>query len=300
MAYAKKVVAVGLEPGYTVDDGDTFVAQAMAEANADFAILSITQPTAHTTAGGYLALSDVVIKSATNAYCTLGSTAPWTPGNVDLVAQQVEYGEHIGLRRVLAPLSEPLVDYACSLMALLQKGDAPMVVRLAAHEWRKWNRVRMMCGHNARLQVALDLDLDPDLSLEQWRAEPVQLAIVAEALFIRNAAGFPVLRRGHQAAVQQMMDIGAAVAVRCGANANAADHVEYIRHLAAPKDLDADSAASEAYHDVLQVPLQPLMDHLDADTYATFEADLPKYDAYERALARALSDLTKPEILLMV
>ncbi|KAI7829948.1 PRMT5 arginine-N-methyltransferase-domain-containing protein [Kickxella alabastrina] len=251
MAYAKKVVAVGLEPAYTVDDGDTFSRRRWQKQTQILQSYRSHSPQPH---------------NRWRRILHPGLDSIWTPDNVDLVAQQVEYGEHIGLRRVLAPLSEPL------------KGDAPVVVRLAAHEWRKWNRVRMMCGHNSRLQVALDLDSDPELSLEQWRAEPVQLAIVAEALFIRNAAGFP-----------QMMAIGAAVAVQCGANANSGDH-----------DLDADSAASEAYHDVLQVPLQPLMDHLDADTYATFEADLPKYDAYERALARALSDLTKPEILLMV
>ena len=39
-----------------------------------------------------------------------------------------------------------------------------------------------------------------------------------------------------------------------------------------------------------QVPLQPLQDNLELQTYETFERDTPKYAAYEQAVHDALLD----------
>lgn len=39
-----------------------------------------------------------------------------------------------------------------------------------------------------------------------------------------------------------------------------------------------------------QVPLQPLQDNLELQTYETFERDSPKYTAYEEAMHDALLD----------
>lgn len=38
------------------------------------------------------------------------------------------------------------------------------------------------------------------------------------------------------------------------------------------------------------MPLQPLQDNLELQTYETFERDTPKYAAYERAVHDALLD----------
>ena len=38
------------------------------------------------------------------------------------------------------------------------------------------------------------------------------------------------------------------------------------------------------------MPLQPLQDNLELQTYETFERDMPKYAAYERAVHDALLD----------
>ena len=45
---------------------------------------------------------------------------------------------------------------------------------------------------------------------------------------------------------------------------------------------------SSAYTDVLQLPLQPLMDNLESYTYETFEKDPTKYLQYEKAIGKAL------------
>ena len=52
---------------------------------------------------------------------------------------------------------------------------------------------------------------------------------------------------------------------------------------------------TRAYRDVLQLPLQPLGDHLENGTYETFERDPVKYGLYERAIGRALGDLSRRE-----
>lgn len=43
------------------------------------------------------------------------------------------------------------------------------------------------------------------------------------------------------------------------------------------------------YLDVFQIPLQPLKDNLQSQTYECFEDDIAKYDLYEKALLRAFN-----------
>ena len=47
------------------------------------------------------------------------------------------------------------------------------------------------------------------------------------------------------------------------------------------------------YQDYLQAPLQPLTDNLESITYEVFEKDPVKYDCYEEAMKRALTDWKK-------
>lgn len=70
---------------------------------------------------------------------------------------------------------------------------------------------------------------------------------------------------------------------------------EYLEHLFLnqPKDSIIDSFAT-GYHDYLQAPLQPLLDNLQSATYQVFESDPVKYDQYELAIEKALSDRFGP------
>jgi hypothetical protein len=54
--------------------------------------------------------------------------------------------------------------------------------------------------------------------------------------------------------------------------------------------LGARARAMRGLEDQLQVPLQPLADHLDGGVYQTFEQDRPKYQQYYRALRAYLLD----------
>lgn len=50
------------------------------------------------------------------------------------------------------------------------------------------------------------------------------------------------------------------------------------------------SAFAQGFEDYLQIPLQPLMDNLDSNTYEVFEKDPVKYREYQRAIYLALLD----------
>ena len=71
--------------------------------------------------------------------------------------------------------------------------------------------------------------------------------------------------------------------------------LQYLRHLRSrdplPDKLDSEEAILEtSYLDTLQSPLQPLGDHLEYQTYETFEKDPVKYKRYGEAIENALID----------
>ncbi|RAL67086.1 hypothetical protein DID88_007866 [Monilinia fructigena] len=70
-----------------------------------------------------------------------------------------------------------------------------------------------------------------------------------------------------------------------------AAHLVYLRYLQRnqPERTLVEKFGS-GYQDYLQAPLQPLTDNLESVTYEVFEKDPVKYDWYERAIERALSD----------
>lgn len=47
---------------------------------------------------------------------------------------------------------------------------------------------------------------------------------------------------------------------------------------------------AQGYEDFLQLPLQPLMDNLESQTYEVFEKDPVKYTEYQRAMYLAILD----------
>ncbi|KAL9626077.1 MAG: hypothetical protein Q9204_007600, partial [Flavoplaca sp. TL-2023a] len=69
-------------------------------------------------------------------------------------------------------------------------------------------------------------------------------------------------------------------------------HVKYIRGLQknSPPQSILEYFGAGYFQDYLQGPLQPLSDNLESVTYEVFEKDPVKYDLYESAIYRALSD----------
>ncbi|PIA14762.1 Skb1 methyltransferase [Coemansia reversa NRRL 1564] len=221
-----------------------------------------------------------------------------------LVRKEVEFGEYVGLKSVVAPAvvgGDAAASYGQLVSSLVEAPEPQTVlVRVQLEEsdaWQRWNRVRLMSNSSTRLQVLLELsgksDGDGRTVVQHWRAEPVHVVVLPARLFLQNAGGYPVLRRWDQEAMHQWMDLGVALAVQQGddGDAEVKDCVRYLRHLAETRPTTAaHCAASDAYRDVLQAPLQPLMDQLASETYEVFEADAPKYEHYEAAMIQAIVD----------
>ncbi|KAJ2905446.1 hypothetical protein GGI21_004166, partial [Coemansia aciculifera] len=225
-------IRVGVEACGAVADGDGFVLGEMERCEADFAVLAVTQAAQAAVDRGYFLLSEVVTKTSQHAYCVLGRASEW--GDSALLGMELQLATYVGLKRVLAPelsAASDVASYARTLLALVSGSGVQVVVRVkaGAGAWQRWNRVRVLCGHHARLQVALELGFDA-CDLSQWRAEPVQLVVLPTDAFIPNASGFPVLRRDHQAEIKRWMDHAVAYVVRQSAeDVDMVGHVRYLR-----------------------------------------------------------------------
>lgn len=130
-------------------------------------------------------------------------------------------------------------------------------------------------------------------------------------IFLTNKRGYPTLSKTHQVIfIEVLRRIGRTVRVLIEGPAvhsiegsgnpmgatQCLPYLQYIRHLRQRPEVGAnlldtpESQMEEAYLDHLQRPLQPLGDHLEFQTYETFEKDPVKYAKYQQALLLALRD----------
>ncbi|KAJ2440107.1 hypothetical protein IWW46_004134 [Coemansia sp. RSA 2440] len=311
-----KRISIGAEPLQTVDDADAFVAGDMVREGADFAILPIIRCNEEKVMNwGHFEPEDLVIKSADNSYCLLGATSSWDSDyeyTETVAGIQAEYAGYTGLKGVVtSAIGSKVPAFGRLLYSILAKESSPKVyVRVCLSDenaWQKWNRVRVMCNHSPQLQVLLELDPSTEkaVDMKQWMAEPVHIVVLPESMFTKNAGGYPVLPRQHQATVAAWMDYDIAFVIQTtDAGSGLGDRIRYLRHLGQSQpERSVQNSASDEYRDILQVPLQPLMDHLESATYETFEQDEPKYAHYEEAMVRAIGDVAariKRRIVLMV
>ncbi|ORZ35474.1 PRMT5 arginine-N-methyltransferase-domain-containing protein [Catenaria anguillulae PL171] len=142
----------------------------------------------------------------------------------------------------------------------------------------------------------------------RWLAEPVASLILPADSFLTNKKGFPVLSKRHQQLVRTFLPREPYVLITPTgtsssssspsstslSQADMSKYAEYIKYLhrTLPKTSIRDRFAN-GYMDYLQAPLQPLMDHLEAQTYDVFERDPVKYRKYTAAVAECLRDRTK-------
>ncbi|SCV71268.1 BQ2448_2856 [Microbotryum intermedium] len=188
-------------------------------------------------------------------------------------------------------------------------GRSPTPVRSSAsaqddcQTWEWWNTIRSMCGYSPRLSICLDLSnaLPVTQFLGRWAAEPVKHIFLPCSTFIPNAKAYPVLTKSLQAFLKRCFRFNPTVILsgtQKGLHAMGGPlaYVQYVRHLhrkATP--LDPVEQYAQGYMDHLQLPLQPLVDNLEGETYEGFEKDPVKYRQYEEAVYQALLD--RPERL---
>lgn len=160
----------------------------------------------------------------------------------------------------------------------------------------------------------------------RWHSEPVHLLTFDATSFLKNQKGYPVLSKSHQALISRFMrlrnapwimlcDVGPIPGVETNGEGNQSSlsgsdfpslgqasatgkkhydptpQLSYIRNLQQKQpSRSAIERFGVGYQDYLQAPLQPLTVNLESITYEVFEKDPIKYDWYERAVAKALTD----------
>ena len=231
--------------------------------------------------------------------------------NEQMLFSEVSYCAHMALPAVLlpAPQSAKVTNYARAVYSCLLQHSYPMFwLRLplgaegedeeADSAWLLWEEFRTLCNHHAKLTPALQMtaDLPCEAILERWKAEQVKCLIIPTSIFTCDLHGRPLLSPRHQQFVQQCLFYKAQVML-AGPAEEAARYQAYRGHIedikAAMPKLTAVQEYEQPYFDCLQAPLQPLMDHLEAQTYEVFERDPVKYAQYQKAIALALADLAQ-------
>lgn len=227
--------------------------------------------------------------------------------------QELAWASHLGVYGIILPPPSTVHCelYAAALGRIILGGicttqlmmHIPLVKEMKdgsqADGWEFWNRVRLLCDHNTRLQVALELTADlptTDMELMRWLAEPVRAVLVPADIFLTNKQGFPVLSKRHKTFLMQLFRNRVQVILQGLPDGAANDgerekYLHYIARLFQSRDPPTAQEQFELlYHDYLQAPLQPLQDNLESQTYETFEKDPVKYVQYEEATFQCLKD----------
>jgi len=146
--------------------------------------------------------------------------------------------------------------------------------------WEAWNNLRTFCEHHPSIGVALiiteDLPENCDQAIKRWRGEPIMALVIPTSIFVTNASGYPTLSVAHQRCVLSLMDLKAQIVIR-GKSRHPEGLVPYVRYIhylngeKRPKPSSKDQFESP-YYDYLQLPLQPLMDNLESQTYVVFSS----------------------------
>ncbi|XP_030825426.1 LOW QUALITY PROTEIN: protein arginine N-methyltransferase 5 [Camarhynchus parvulus] len=253
--------------------------------------------------------SDLVLAGRDWNTLIVGKLSPWIRPDSPLehvrknsqkaLRQELDFGAYLGLAAHLVPLrGKHNPNLARGLSAHLHSGHH-------GTQGMGWHNFRTLLDYNKR--VALALEIGPDLpspaALARWLGEPVRAAFLPTRLFLTNKKGFPVLGRGHQRLLGQLLKLDVQLIVQgCPRHGGRplAVYLQYLEHLGQHRP---PPSAYELYargritcrarcsaEDYLQSPLQPLMDNLESQTYEVFEKDPIKYCQYQQAIFKCLQD----------
>ena len=237
-----------------------------------------------------------------------------------ILKEEFSWALHLGLQAIVLPTPHAhSPNYARVVMQLANKSSVyqniwiriPITAAFNSNNysnydddgWKVWDSFRHATGHNHRIAVLLEIkedifvhDTEKKLGLfRRWGAEPVKALLLHTTVFLTNKKGFPVLSEAMQEAMKILFQYNVKVvfASRCRHEGNYLPYAQYLNHLKSKFSLECSDKDRfcAPYRDTLQSPLQPLMDNLESQVYETFERDPVKYNAYEVAIAAALTEL---------
>lgn len=198
----------------------------------------------------------------------------------------------------------PMVDPKAAQLQWRRDVNADNVT--LADTWNWWNNFRIHSDFHSKHRLALELssDIPDEEHVCRWLGEPVEFLVISTQLFHRNSANYPVLGKSHQALIGRFVQRNVQFIVKGDPeDLNLRLYVEYLKHLAS-KFYRVDIMAG--FEELLEIPLQPLFDNLDAYTYEVFEKDPVKYKMYQLALEAAMRDkvtddeLERKELVIMI
>lgn len=224
--------------------------------------------------------------------------------HVEQFKQEVSYGSYLNVSAVMfdLPLSVNIPNLTRLMNITLQENvfinffvRVPMAANDDVDTWKIWSSFSAACDYHRSINLALELSIDlPDqLELDRWLGEPIKAVIAPTSIFLTNQAGLPILSRPHQVFMSKLLDLDACVFLSGKFEQDIKPYFEYLSFIHSNSKSDKNYSYSYGYEDLLQVPLQPLINDLDNNTYAMFEQDPIKYQQYEKAIAKALTDRAK-------
>jgi len=211
------------------------------------------------------------------------------------IHEQLSWANHAGMYAVMLSNDQLIpITTLSSLISGFVKEYPPessvtrVWVRLKPTEWTDWDTIRTITNYPYKLSVCLDVSEVTTESFDRWLGEPVAAFILPDSLSIPDDLLLKLVQRNAQPISKSPNQIESLLHA-INRLPKLKIHEEYI----AP------------YHDSLQLPLQPLADEMGNAVYETFEHDRKKYDLYEEAVFRALTDMlnddrSRPVILAVV
>lgn len=222
--------------------------------------------------------------------------------NATLFKQEVSYASYLNVSAIMfnLPLTSSIPNLARTINVTLHDNlFVNFFVRVpmncngdAVNTWKLWSMFSAACDYHKSVYLALELttDLPDEQELDRWLGEPIKAVIAPTSIFLTNKAGFPVLSRPHQIFINKLFDLDACIFISGESDQNMKPYFEYLSFVHDNNKSDKLYSYSYAYEDLLQVPLQPLINDLDNNVYAVFEQDPIKYQQYEKAITKALID----------
>lgn len=222
--------------------------------------------------------------------------------NSTLFKQEVSYASYLNVSAIMfnLPLTSSIPNLARTINVTLHDNMfVNFFVRVPmncsgdmVNTWKLWSMFSAACDYHKSVYLALELttDLPDEQELDRWLGEPIKAVIAPTSIFLTNNAGFPVLSRPHQIFINRLFDLDACIFISGESDQNMKPYFEYLSFIHDNNKSNKLYSYSYAYEDLLQVPLQPLINDLDNNVYAVFEQDPIKYQQYEKAITKALID----------
>lgn len=224
--------------------------------------------------------------------------------NAVMFRQEVSYASYLNVSAIMfnLPLTSCIPNLARLINVTLNDNlfvnffvRVPMscgIDNTSVDSWKLWSSFSAACDYHRSVYLALELSADlPDQQvLDRWLGEPIKAVIAPTSIFLTNKSGFPVLSRPHQVFINKLFDLDACVFISGESDQKIKPYFEYLSFVHDNSKSNKLYSYSYAYEDLLQVPLQPLINDLDNNVYAVFEQDPIKYQQYERAITKALTD----------